>query len=77
MPDAIKLPGLNLRRLWKVTIVDNIDKPTKRTVLLIRKCETAFQVMNEIKKTPGWVIFQTDNPDCSIMAVELAGVLEN
>jgi hypothetical protein len=77
VPEPIKLPGLNLRRLWKVVLVDDIDRPMKRTALLVRKCETVFQVLNEVKKTPGWELFSREHQNCTVASVELAGVTEN
>lgn len=77
VPEAIPLPGLNLRRLWKVTIVDNPNRPTKQIHLLVRKCETAFQAMNDVKKTHGYEVFVREYPSAQIFGVEMAGILEN
>ena len=75
--DTIKLPGLNLRRLWKITIVDSLDRPTKRTVLLVRKCETAFAAMNLVKQTDGFALFERECSGAEIAVVEMAGITEN
>lgn len=77
MPETIKLPGLNTKRLWKISIVDNLDKPTVRVSLLIRRCDTAFAAMTDIRKSEGWGLFAERYPTCEIAAVELAGILEN
>jgi len=67
----------NVNRIWKVALVDDLESPKIKSVLIIRKCATLFAVLNEVKKMPGYVGFREKFPNVEIVSVEYAGRSEN
>lgn len=75
--ETIPLPALVTRRLWKVRLVDNMDRPTVQATLLIRRCPDVPGVLKELPKMPGYEQFVKAHEKAEIASVELAGITEN
>ena len=75
--ETIPLPALVTRRIWKVKLVDDIDRPTVQTALLIRRMATAADVLENIDTMPGYKLFSEEHKNTAIASIELAGITEN
>jgi hypothetical protein len=76
MNEATPIPLPGLKRVWKVSIVDNIEKPTLKTVLMMRG-ETAQDVMTKAPRTVGFQAFKEKHQGASIAEVQFLGELDN
>lgn len=77
VPEPIPLPALVTKRIWKVKLVDSIDRPAFQTALLIRRCAGMADVLKEAPKMPGYEAFRKEHENAEIVSIELAGITEN
>lgn len=76
MNEATPIPLPGLKRVWKVSLVDTIEKPTLKATLMVRG-ETVQDVMTKTPRSTGFQAFKERHPESAISEIAYLGTIEN
>ncbi len=65
------------KRLWKISMTDDINRPKLSSMFLIRGAHTVMDAVVQLKKTEGFRGFTGQYPNAEVISVEFAGYIEN